>query len=94
MPLRPSKQSVTIRHTQPHLLLLKHDYIFRAVQISSGHYYKTFKIRYNTVLNRVAASIRNNLNFGIQIRFHSSIQSTVTLKCPWFPGQFKYYLAL
>ena len=30
--LRPSKQSITNRQTQPHLLLLKHDYMFRSTK--------------------------------------------------------------
>ena len=38
------------------------------------------------LLNRLAASIRNHLNFWIQIRFPIGMQTTVLLKSPCFPS--------
>lgn len=46
----PSKQAVTIRQTQPHLLLLKHDYMFRSANTIIRPPLHNFQIRQNKYL--------------------------------------------
>ena len=75
--LSPSKQSVTIRQTQAHLLLLSMTTCFGLHRPSSGHYYETFKIRYKTVQLQCTLLNRTFVTVIITMQNYMKLQKNI-----------------